>query len=95
MIKAPSAELKPNQKDQDSLPPYDMLDKIIKSYIEEDMDLDYITDVLGIPPNIVKKVIRLIDKNEYKRRQGSPGIKITQRAFGKDRRFPITNRFTE
>jgi len=95
MIKAPSAELKPNQKDQDSLPPYDMLDKIIKSYIEDDMDFDYITEALGFPPDIVKKVIKLIDMNEYKRRQGSPGIKITKRAFGKDRRFPITNRFVE
>ena len=57
------------------------------------MDYDYIRDVLGFPEEIVKKVIRLIDMNEYKRRQSSPGIKITQRAFGKDRRFPITNKF--
>jgi len=95
MTKEPSAELKPDQKDQDYLPPYDILDKIIKSYIEDDMDFDYITEALGFPPDIVKKVIKLIDMNEYKRRQGSPGIKITKRAFGKDRRFPITNRFVE
>ncbi len=93
LTKAPSAELKPGQVDQDCLPPYDMLDRIIKSYIEDDMDYDYIKDVLGFPEETVKKVIRLIDMNEYKRRQGSPGIKITQRAFGKDRRFPITNKF--
>jgi len=93
LTKVPSAELKPGQTDQDSLPPYDLLDRIIKSYIEDDMDYDYIRDVLGFPEEIVKKVIRLIDMNEYKRRQSSPGIKITQRAFGKDRRFPITNKF--
>ncbi|MDD3520753.1 MAG: NAD+ synthase [Actinomycetota bacterium] len=93
LTKAPSAELKPGQTDQDCLPPYDLLDMIIKSYIEDDMDFDYIKNVLGLPEEIVRKVIRLIDMNEYKRRQGSPGIKITQRAFGKDRRFPITNKF--
>lgn len=93
LTKPPSAELKPDQKDQDCLPPYESLDRIIKSYIEDDMDYDYIKDVLGFPEETVRKVIRLIDMNEYKRRQGSPGIKITQRAFGKDRRFPITNKF--
>lgn len=91
--KAPSAELKPNQKDQDSLPPYDLLDKIIKAYIEDDMDYNYMVNNLGYPDEIVKKVMHLIDVSEYKRRQSSPGIKITPRAFGKDRRYPITNKF--
>ncbi|MCE5330261.1 NAD+ synthase [bacterium] len=95
LIKAPSAELMPNQKDEDSLPPYGLLDKIIKAYMEEDMDLDYMIGTLGYPAETVKKVMRLIDMNEYKRRQSSPGIKITPRAFGKDRRYPITNRFIE
>ena len=93
LTKEPSAELRPNQKDQDSLPPYDLLDKIIEAYIEEDMDLDFMVDNLGYPRETVKKVMHLIDVSEYKRRQGSPGIKITKRAFGKDRRFPITNKF--
>lgn len=91
--KAPSAELKPNQKDQDSLPPYDLLDKIIKAYIEDDMDYNYMVNNLGYPDDVVKKVMHLIDVSEYKRRQSSPGIKITPRAFGKDRRYPITNKF--
>lgn len=91
--KAPSAELKPNQKDQDSLPPYDLLDKIIKAYIEDDMDYNYMVNNLGFPSEVVKKVMHLIDISEYKRRQSSPGIKITPRAFGKDRRYPITNKF--
>ncbi|MCL5073170.1 MAG: NAD+ synthase, partial [Actinobacteria bacterium] len=95
LVKVPSAELRPDQKDEDSLPPYDLLDKIIKAYMEEDMDFDYMVGKLGYPAEIVKKVMHLIDMNEYKRRQGSPGIKITHRAFGKDRRYPITNRFIE
>jgi NAD+ synthase (glutamine-hydrolysing) len=95
LTKVPSAELKPNQTDQDSLPPYDLLDKIIEAYIEEDMDFDFMVSSLGFPEETVKKVMHLIDVSEYKRRQGSPGIKITQRAFGKDRRYPITNKFQE
>ena len=95
LTKEPSAELRPNQKDQDSLPPYYLLDKIIEAYIEEDMDFNFMVNNLGFPRETVKKVMRLIDISEYKRRQGSPGIKITQRAFGKDRRYPITNRFQE
>ena len=95
LTKAPSAELRPDQTDQDSLPPYDLLDKIIKAYIEEDMDFDFMTGNLDFPKETVKKVMHLIDISEFKRRQGSPGIKITQRAFGKDRRYPITNKFVE
>lgn len=95
LTKVPSAELKPDQKDQDFLPPYDLLDKIIEAYIEEDMDFNYMVNNLGYPGETVKKVMHLIDISEYKRRQGSPGIKITNRAFGKDRRYPITNKFAE
>ncbi|MCX7990909.1 MAG: NAD+ synthase [Proteobacteria bacterium] len=92
--KAPTAELRENQKDQDTLPPYDILDKIITAYVEEDKSKDEIIR-MGIPEEIVLKTIRMIDINEYKRRQSPPGVKITERAFGKDRRMPITNRFQE
>ncbi|GAB4439125.1 MAG: NAD+ synthase [bacterium] len=94
LTKAPTAELKPNQKDQDTLPPYDILDKIIKAYVEDDLSFSDIVS-LGIDEETVKKVIKMIDANEYKRRQAPPGVKITQRAFGKDRRMPITNHFKE
>ncbi len=92
LTKAPSAELKPDQKDQDKLPPYDMLDQILKAYIEDDCGYRAIIE-MGFDPVIVRDVLNMVDNNEYKRRQGSPGIKITARAFGKDRRYPITNRF--
>ena len=88
----PSAELKPNQKDSDTLPPYDLLDPILKQYVENNYSLDKISR-LGFKKDLVKKVIRMVDLNEYKRRQAPIGIKITPRAFGKDRRMPITNRF--
>lgn len=90
--KAPSAELKPDQKDTDSLPPYDKLDPILRAYVEQDLSLDEIIS-MGFDENTVARVIHLVDGNEYKRRQAAPGIKITHRAFGKDRRFPITNHF--
>jgi NAD+ synthase (glutamine-hydrolysing) len=90
--KEPSAELKPDQRDADSIPPYDKLDPILKAYIEEDRSFDEIVS-LGCEPECVKKVIDMVDKSEYKRRQSPPGIKITQRAFGRDRRFPITNKY--
>jgi len=92
ITKAPSAELKPNQKDEDKLPPYKILDPILKAYIEDDLDYRSIIKK-GFEERIVRDVIRMVDSNEYKRRQGSPGIKITPRAFGKDRRYPITNNF--
>ncbi|MHB8793227.1 MAG: NAD+ synthase [Thermoleophilia bacterium] len=88
----PSAELAPDQKDSDSLPPYDVLDRIIEEYVEHDRGLEEII-ASGIDGETVRRITRLIDRNEYKRRQAPPGIKITSRAFGKDRRFPITNRF--
>lgn len=90
--KPPSAELRPGQKDSDALPEYDILDQIISLYIEEEMSLDEILK-LGYRKGLVKKVIDMIDRNEYKRRQAPPGIKITPKAFGKDRRMPITNRY--
>lgn len=87
--KPPSAELKPDQKDSDSLPEYAILDQIIHAYVELDC---YREDLIrkGFEPEIIDRVIRLVQKSEYKRRQAAPGIKITQRAFGKDRRYPIT-----
>ncbi len=90
LTKAPSAELRPNQKDTDSLPPYEMLDPILKAYVEDDLAFEEIV-ALGYDAATVHRVLRMVDVNEYKRRQAAPGIKITPRAFGKDRRFPITN----
>jgi len=92
ITKVPSAELKPDQKDEDKLPPYETLDSILKSYIEE--DLGYLSIIRkGFEPETVREVINMVDSSEYKRRQGSPGVKITPRAFGRDRRYPITNDF--
>ncbi len=90
--KEPSAELKPNQKDTDTLPPYSLLDPVLKAYIEDDKGVDELLS-LGCESESVKKIIRMVDTSEYKRRQSPPGIKITQRAFGRDRRFPITNKY--
>lgn len=92
--KPPSAELRHDQKDSDSLPPYDLLDGILDRYIEDDLGLDEIV-ADGFDPDLVKRVIALVDRSEYKRRQSAPGVKITVKAFGKDRRLPITNRFRE
>ena len=89
----PSAELRPDQKDQDSLPPYDLLDAILDAYIEKDKSRAQIAQ-MGFEPGIVNKVTVMVDKNEYKRRQAPPGLKITPKAFGRDRRMPITNRYT-
>jgi NAD+ synthase (glutamine-hydrolysing) len=88
----PSAELRDNQKDSDSLPEYDLLDGILKGFIEEKLSRDELIG-RGFPKEAVEKVVRLVDQNEYKRRQCPPGIKITPRAFGKDRRMPITNKY--
>ena len=90
----PSAELRPNQTDQDILPPYPMLDRILEAYVEEDKGLREIV-AQGFDPAVARKVIEMVDRNEYKRRQGPIGIKITPRAFGKDWRLPIVNRFRE
>ncbi len=92
--KPPSAELKPHQTDQDSLPPYDLLDAILEQYIEEEKSIDAIA-AAGFDRKVAMEVARLVDRAEYKRRQAAPGIKITRRAFGKDRRMPITNRYRD
>lgn len=92
MKKEPTAELRHDQKDRDTLPPYEILDPIIKAYVEEDKGADQITS-LGFNKEVVARVINMIDKSEYKRRQSPPGIKITPKAFGKDRRMPITNKY--
>lgn len=88
----PTAELKPNQLDQDTLPPYEVLDAILKFYVEDDLSPEDIAR-RGFNMAVVKKVVRMVDMNEYKRRQAPPGVKITPRAFGKDRRMPITNAY--
>ncbi len=90
--KEPSAELRPDQKDSDTLPPYPVLDPILEAYIENDRSFEEIMS-LGCEVECAQKVIRMVDTSEYKRRQAPPGIKITQRAFGRDRRFPITNKY--
>jgi len=94
LTKAPSAELRPDQKDTDTLPPYEVLDPILKAYVEDDLAIDQII-AMGFDRDIVTKVARLVDRSEYKRRQTAPGIKITPRDFGRDRRLPITNQFRE
>jgi NAD+ synthase len=92
ITKAPTAELRPNQKDQDSLPPYEILDGILECLIEREMTVDEIV-AKGFEPATVLRVWRMLDLAEYKRRQAPPGVKITSRAFGRDRRYPITNGF--
>jgi NAD+ synthetase len=92
IARPPSAELRPDQTDQDSLPPYDVLDAILERYVELDADpADIVAD--GFDATVVRKVVRLIDLAEYKRRQSAPGVRITPRNFGKDRRYPITSRY--
>jgi NAD+ synthase (glutamine-hydrolysing) len=88
----PSAELKPGQRDEDSLPPYELLDRVLEAYVERDLSLEEIV-ADGVPADVAEEVIRLVDRAEYKRRQAPPGIRITSKAFGRDRRLPITNRF--
>jgi len=88
----PSAELAPDQKDSDSLPSYAILDPILARYIEQDQGVAEIV-AGGFSEDAVRQVVRLVDRNEYKRRQAPPGVKITQRAFGRDRLYPLTNGF--
>jgi NAD+ synthase (glutamine-hydrolysing) len=92
IAKPPSAELRAGQRDQDTLPPYEDLDSILKAYVEEDRSKSSIVE-MGFPEDLVTRVIEMVDRSEYKRRQAPPGIKITPRAFGRDRRMPITNRY--
>jgi NAD+ synthase (glutamine-hydrolysing) len=90
--RAPSAELRPDQLDSDSLPPYELLDQILESYVERDQGREEMVTA-GLPADVVDEVVRMVDRSEYKRRQAAPGIRITPKAFGRDRRLPITNRF--
>ncbi|HEX6110050.1 MAG TPA: NAD+ synthase [Ktedonobacteraceae bacterium] len=94
IAKPPSAELRPEQKDIDSLPPYEVLDPILKAYAEDDRSFEEIL-AMGFERKTVERVMRLVDVSEYKRRQAPPGVKITTRAFGRDRRLPITNKFRD
>ena len=92
LSKPPSAELRPDQKDSDSLPPYEILDAVLEAYVERDESATEIAQ-LGYDERVVREIIELVDRNEYKRRQAPPGPKVTSKAFGKDRRLPITNRY--
>ena len=92
ITRPPSAELAPDQKDEDNLPPYDILDGILEAYVEHDSSISDIV-ALGYDEATVRRVIRLVDINEHKRRQAPPGIRISSRAFGRDRRYPITSGF--
>ena len=89
----PTAELRPNQKDQDTLPPYSVLDRFLEAYIEQDASVREIVKRKIMPKDLAIRTARMIDRNEYKRRQAPPGIKITPKAFGRDRRMPITSRY--
>ncbi|MFN2168411.1 MAG: NAD+ synthase [Anaerolineae bacterium] len=98
--KAPTAELRPDQKDEDSLPPYPVLDLILQAYVEQDRSLDEIVALgqgsgPGFDPRLASEILHMVDRAEYKRRQAPPGVRITQRALGKDRRLPITNHYRE
>jgi NAD+ synthase (glutamine-hydrolysing) len=90
--KPPSAELRPDQKDSDSLPPYDVLDTILEAYVEDNQSPDAIAADHGFDPALVRKVARMVDRNEYKRQQAAPGLKISAKAFGYGRRYPIAAR---
>ncbi|MHC4601632.1 MAG: NAD(+) synthase, partial [Planctomycetota bacterium] len=89
----PSAELKPDQKDSDTLPPYEVLDRILKAYVEDRGEPEEIASQLKLDPALVTRVIRMVDRNEYKRRQAAPALKVTSKAFGPGRRFPIARKF--
>lgn len=95
ITRAPSAELRPDQKDQDSLPDYDVLDTIIKAFVKEDKSPSQIVEEFGYDKSEVLQITKMISRNEYKRRQAAPGVKISPRAFGRDRRYPITSRYVE
>jgi len=93
--KPPSAELRPNQKDSDSLPSYDVLDTILCSYVEENLTPGEIAARRNLPLALVREIVNKVDRNEYKRQQAAPGLKVTTKAFGMGRRFPIAQRFLE
>lgn len=94
IAKEPSAELRPDQRDSDSLPPYDLLDEILRRYVEEDRSMQAIV-AEGFPADVVSRVATMVDRNEYKRRQAAPGVRVTEKAFGRDRRLPITSAFLD
>ena len=94
LTRPPTAELRPNQTDQDSLPPYDQLDAILTGLIEEEQSVDELSALVA-PRDIVSRVQQMLYTAEYKRRQAPPGVKVSRRSFGRDRRYPITNRFRE
>ena len=90
--RAPSAELREGQLDEDSLPPYEALDRVLEAYVEQDRSLEELS-ADGFDPDVVERAVALIDRAEYKRRQAPPGVRLTPKAFGRDRRTPITNRW--
>jgi NAD+ synthase (glutamine-hydrolysing) len=92
LTKPPSAELRPDQRDDQSLPPYEVLDPILEAYVEGDLTAGELEEA-GFDPAVVRLVVGLVDRSEYKRRQSPPGVRVTPKAFGKDRRVPITNRY--
>ena len=92
--KEPSAELRPDQKDSDSLPEYEVLDELLRNYVDEDLGHNALV-AMGFDPELVKRVIAMVDKAEYKRRQYPPGPKVSKRAFGKDRRLPMSSSWRE
>jgi NAD+ synthase len=94
LTRPPTAELRPNQTDQDSLPPYDQLDEILKGLIEQERPVDELAASVA-PRDVVSRVQQMLYTAEYKRRQAPPGVKVSRRSFGRDRRYPITNRFQE
>ncbi len=92
LTKPPSAELRPDQRDDQSLPPYDVLDPVLLAYVESDLTAAELVEA-GFDEELVRRVVRLVDLAEYKRRQTPPGVRVTPKAFGRDRRMPITNRY--
>jgi NAD+ synthase/NAD+ synthase (glutamine-hydrolysing) len=94
-VKPPSAELRPDQKDTDSLPEYEVLDQILRAYVENNDAPEKIADSLHLPLALVREIVNKVDRNEYKRQQAAPGLKVTTKAFGIGRRFPIAQRFSE
>jgi len=95
LAKPPSAELRPDQKDTDSLPPYEVLDGILKGYVEDFQSPAEIAESQNVPLELVREICSRVDRNEYKRQQAAPGLKVTSKAFGIGRRFPIAQRFFE
>jgi NAD+ synthase (glutamine-hydrolysing) len=93
LTKPPSAELRPDQRDDQSLPPYEQLDPVLEAYVEDDLTAGELAQA-GYDAALVRRVVTLVDRAEYKRRQAPPGVRVTPKAFGKDRRLPITNRYT-